>query len=191
MTHDEITNRLLERIATALEKIAGANEKPKAEVKVRPEATAIANKQKKSQIGGEVHQLIGGYIDAFRLRYGKNARPDVGGRVQGQMKALLKDHPVPRLLALIQAFCQMDDPWFVKKAHDFPTLYENLGKVQTALRNGTGRAEDVRYWEKVFGGEHGTGNVQKADGQITGELRGACLQGGESRTVLALPIADS
>lgn len=144
---------LLTRIAIALEKIGDALTESKPKGILDPKAitnprTSLPTTKKPA---GDVHRLIGVYISAFQLRYGKQARPDVGGKVQGLLKNLLKDHPAERLVGLIQAFLQMDDPWFVTKTHDFPTLYENVGKVQTALRNGTPRAEDNRYWEKVFG----------------------------------------
>lgn len=170
----------LERIAKALERIADAMEKqpapaPASKPKPTPEPSSGRLVRTKVIDGKEVHALIKAYIDAFRSRYGMKARPDVGGRVQGLMKTLLRDHPVARLTALIQAYCQMEDAWFKTKCHDFVSFYENLGKVQTALLNGTGRAEDKSYWDKVFGGSNGEGSIPKTDRALASDVRGEVL----------------
>lgn len=178
---------LLERIAISLEKLAS---KPETEIRGPSEPNtkiiqaSIAKQNKKDSfrdaIGGEIHKLIRIYIEAYQGRYGKNARPDVGGKVQGLMKNLLKDHPTNRLAVLIVAFLQMDDPWFKTKNHDFPTLYENLGKIQTAFRNGTPRAEDKSYWDKVFGTEP---TIEVGDAKVLGK-------GSEERRLLGVGRGD-
>lgn len=190
MTNEQITHRLLERIAVALEKMAlrdviSIDEKLSLVPHKEKVALSTGRRAGKTTAANEVHQLISAYVDAFRARYGPKARPDVGGKVQGLMKTMLKDHPLPRLIALVQAFCQMDDDFFKKKCHDFPTLYCNIGKVQTALLNGTARAEDKSYWDKVFRKAYGDdkSEIQRADRTLAGDVRRAELPGGASRAL--------
>jgi hypothetical protein len=183
--YTRVTNRLLERIAVALERIADGAPKPEKKEKV----ALVASRQMGKATKNEVQLLIKAYIDAYRGRYGEKSRPDIGGRVQGLMKTMLKDHPLERLVALVQAFLQMDDDWFKKRCHDFPTLYENVGKVQTALLNGTARAADRSYWSKVWGSD-GTKELRDADRAADSKLRGARLQGRADQALLEGPRKD-
>lgn len=80
--------------------------------------------------------FIGVFVKSYQARYGEKARPDLRGRVQGQIKRLLADLPLGRACELIQVYCQMNDAWFLTKAHDFGTFYENVGKVSLALDTG-------------------------------------------------------
>ena len=80
--------------------------------------------------------FIGFYITAYQKRYGKQCRPDVGGKAQGIMRAILKDIPTTRACQLIQVYCQMDVKWFVTKAHDIGTFRENLNVIGNALDTG-------------------------------------------------------
>ncbi len=186
---EQITQRLLERIAIALEKIAGAKYTHMTTELVDPKAPANPragrHRAAKTAAPNDVQLLIKAYIDCFRQRYGPNARPDVGGKVQGLMRTMLKDHPLPRLIALVQAFTQMDDDWFKKKCHDFPTLHGNIGKVQTALLNGTARAEDRSYWATVLKKAYGENqsDIPGADRSLTGDVRREGLPGGASRAL--------
>ena len=84
----------------------------------------------------EVSSLVAAYVKAFQARYGSTVRPDVSPKVVGQMKRLLEYTPLERASALVQVYCQMRDPWFEKKAHDFSTFAENLSKVGLALDRG-------------------------------------------------------
>lgn len=191
MTEEQwkITNRLLERIAIALER---NSEKERAKA---PASNPIKKTQAVTPTtteGQKINVLIKCYIDSYKARYGQAARPDVSGRVQGLMKTLFRDYSLEKMTAIVQAFLQMDDEWFKKKAHDFPTLYENIGKVQTALNNGTGRAEDQSFWNKVQEKANGLPqDVQTPDRKIAGELRRPSLQGGASRALLEGPTGDA
>lgn len=84
----------------------------------------------------EVSSLVAAYVKAFQARYGSTVRPDVSPKVVGQMKRLLEYTPLERASALVQVYCQMRDPWFEKKAHDFSTFAENLSKIGLALDRG-------------------------------------------------------
>lgn len=194
---NEEIQKSLERIAGALERIAESMPKKYPFTSTELVAPSRAanpragrHPAEKAELANEVQQLIKTYIDAFRARYGEKARPDVGGKVQGQMRTLLKDHPLPRLVALVQAFVQMDDEWFKKKTHDFGSLVANIGKVQTALLNGTARAEDRSYWSRVWGND-GKEDVRGTSREIEGGLRGGAeLPRGTSKALMAFPRKD-
>jgi hypothetical protein len=83
-------------------------------------------------------QFIGIYVKAYQARYGKEARPDLSGKVQGAIGRFLGDDSITfnRACALIQTYCQMSDSWFLTKCHDFETFMGNLGKVGLALDTG-------------------------------------------------------
>jgi hypothetical protein len=89
-----------------------------------------------AEIKSPVGYFIGTYVRAYQAKHGEKARPDLRGKVQGQIKSLLKEVPLQRACDLIQTYCQMSDSWFLTKAHDFPTFMENLGKVGLALDTG-------------------------------------------------------
>lgn len=84
--------------------------------------------------GSSNSRLIIEYVKAYELRY--KARPVIDGRTQGLVKKILTTVPEDQACDMVQAFVQMNDPWFVKKAHDFPTFYENLTKVSMSLQTG-------------------------------------------------------
>lgn len=99
-------------------------------------------KEIKSQVPDpEIGRFIGTYVKAFQVKYppkgeGPPSRPDLRGKVQGQIKTYLKDVPIDRACDLIQAYCQMEDSWFKTKCHDFGTFLENQNKVSLALDRG-------------------------------------------------------
>lgn len=100
-------------------------EKPKNELRSIGPETALSQ---------DIQIFISQYIKSFQVRY--NARPILTGKVQGQIKQFLKDIPLPMALEMIQVYCQMEDPWFIKKCHDFGTFIENLSKVNIGLDTG-------------------------------------------------------
>lgn len=94
--------------------------------------------------------FIAAYVKAYQSRYGVDARPDLRGKVQGQIKRFVSETPLERACALIETFCEMGDEWFLTKAHDFGTFIENLSKV--GLKLDTGRAPtrtDARNTERT------------------------------------------
>lgn len=80
--------------------------------------------------------FIASYVKAYQKTYGKKSRPQITGKLAGQIKNLLKTVPMDRACELIQVYCQMNDPWFKTKCHDFGTFLENLNKVSLALDTG-------------------------------------------------------
>jgi hypothetical protein len=80
--------------------------------------------------------FIGRYRQAYVSKYGPDAKLDLRGKVQGQIKTLLSDVPLERACALIEEYCRMNDSWFTNKGHDFGTFYENLSKVGLSLDTG-------------------------------------------------------
>lgn len=98
----------------------------------------------------DIGRFVGTYVKAYQARYSAKTRPDLRGKITGQIKNFLRDQPIERACNLIQVYCQMDDPWFIKKHHDFGTFLENLNKVSYALD--TGQDANSIDWGKVFNG---------------------------------------
>lgn len=100
--------------------------------------------------GSSNSRLIAEYIKAYQGRY--KARPVIDGRTQGLVKKILSAVSEDQACDLVQAFLQMNDPWFVKKAHDFPTFYENLTKISMALQTGQdhGAPQKEKSWKELL-----------------------------------------
>lgn len=84
--------------------------------------------------GSSNSRLIGEYAKAYKLRY--NANPVIDGPTQGAVKRILKSVSEQKAIDLVQAYLQMNEPWFVTKAHDFITFEKNLTKISLALQKG-------------------------------------------------------
>jgi len=98
------------------------------------------------------------YVQAYQARYGAKARPDLRGKTQGGIKRLLGEIPLERACNLIQIYLQMNDQWFLTKAHDFGTFAENLGKVGLALDTGKHTtASEARQVDRQQGNLNGWG----------------------------------
>jgi hypothetical protein len=93
-------------------------------------------KAKKNDAANECF-FIATYVKAYQKRYGEKCRPDLGGKAQGVIKTLLKDTPIQRACELIQVYLQIDNKWFITKAHDIVTFKENLNVIGNALDKGT------------------------------------------------------
>ena len=106
-------------------------------------------KNKKS-VGKE--KVIAVYSSAYKSRY--QVRPEIDGKTIGLINSLLKTHSVEKLSNLIDAYLKMDDPWFIKKAHDFSTFRENLTKVSTAMQTGNNLSNEPKrpkiYHEELW-----------------------------------------
>lgn len=94
--------------------------------------------------------LISTYVLAYQKTY-PGTRPVITGKVQGQLKSLLKSIPLERIRNLIQVYCQMKNPWFIKKSHDIGTFVENLNLVAKALDTGQDSSVESTQidWKKV------------------------------------------
>lgn len=77
-------------------------------------------------------------MKAYQARYGVDARPDLRGKVQGEIRRFVEETPLERACALIETYCAMNDRWFLTKCHDFGTFIANLSKV--GLKLDTGKA---------------------------------------------------
>jgi hypothetical protein len=95
--------------------------------------------------GNNVQLFIATYIKAFQNRYGAQARPDVGGKVQGQIKTLLKDISIERACALAQVYLQMDNAWFKTKGYDIGTFMQNINPISIALDTGSEQDQKVDF----------------------------------------------
>jgi hypothetical protein len=182
MTNEEITNRLLERIALALEKIAGVEE-PKQKIAL----TTGRQMGKTTQTQGHAIQfLIKSYIDFWRLRYRTSARPDIS-KATGVFKVLLASYSADQLRELLEVYVQMDDKWFATKRHDLATFREHVGKVALARDKGL-NSTDVN-WGRIF--DNGRENVPTTDRALEGDVRrGEGLPRGKGQALLAYPRKD-
>lgn len=124
---------------------------------------ALAKKQNKSSTGVTSalvptgnsppgRTFVAAYVKAFQARYGAGTRPQITGKVAGQIQTLLKSVPLDRAVQLIQVYLQMDDRWFETKHHDFTSFAENLNKIGVALD--TGQNPGGVDWGQVFGSAH-------------------------------------
>lgn len=118
---------------------------------------SLSKKEKKEELkespNGDIPVFISVYVKAFKSRYG-DTRPDLGGKVRGQIKNLIKDVGLNRACDLIQVFLQMEDPWFITKCHDFTTFMTNVQKIGIALD--TGKKDPSKKelnWDYIYGGE--------------------------------------
>lgn len=94
--------------------------------------------------------FIGRYVNAYQKKFGQDARPDLRGKVQGQIKRFVSETPLDRAVALIEQYLEMNDYWFTTKAYDFGTFVENLSKVGLALDTGKRITQaDARSGESV------------------------------------------
>jgi hypothetical protein len=111
--------------------------------------------RKKKEPNPSIGRFIGCYVKAFQEKYppkenGPPPRPSLGGKVQGQIIRFVQEVDIDRACALIQVYCQMDDPWFKTKCHDFTTFLENQNKVSLALDRGEDGSEPGSHidWSK-------------------------------------------
>lgn len=139
-----------------------------------PLSSTLNNKSNTKELKGRsaspvpvrsISKVIGTYVQAFQSRYG--TRPDVGGKVQGLFKTMLKDLTEDQLCLLVQAYLQMDGTgsWFKKKFHDVGTLYENRNQVLVALATGNQDPTSGTDWAAVWAAvdkkeSHGQADVQ-------------------------------
>lgn len=151
---------------------------------------ALKNKELKAAVAGAPSpssQFIGAYVLAYRKRYGEKARPDIGGKVQGGIKRLLGGMPLERACEMIQVFLQMDDQWFLTKAHDFGTFEQNLTKVGLALD--TGKSGGMAEWERTVLAEearkNGTERLSDANSAAQKLFWGEALPTGASADSVA------
>jgi hypothetical protein len=81
-------------------------------------------------------KFIAAYVAAYAKRYGQGTRPFLDGKTLGGIKRYLASVAIERACELISAYCQMNDSWFLTKAHDFETFAQNQNKIALALDTG-------------------------------------------------------
>lgn len=101
-----------------------------------------------------VPRAVAAFVEGWQRKMGTSARPDVRGRVLGQIKDLVAHRSIDDVLQLIATYFEIDDPWFVKKAYDFSTLNENVGKIAAWKANAvkTDKLESFDDFVKRTGG---------------------------------------
>jgi len=123
---------------------------------VPPEASAV----------NSISAFIMAYVLAYQKRYGPKTRPALNGKTQGQIKRFLAETPNQRAQELIKVYCEMNDSWFLTKAHDFQTFVENQNKIslaadtgKTVTRKEALNAETMDFFQaqaaRLTGGENG------------------------------------
>lgn len=103
-------------------------------------------------------RVIATYCSSYKARY--QARPEIDGKTIGLINGLLKTHSPEKICDLLQVYLQMNDPWFIKKAHDFSTFRENLTKVSAAMQTGTDLGAPVKKktWQELVDEEEAQKN---------------------------------
>lgn len=158
---------------------------------VSPSVSPSKNKDKELKIptSSDSPRFIGVYVEAYQKRYGEKARPTLGGKALGGVKRLLSDLGANRACELIQVFMQMDDPWFLTKAHDFETFAANLTKVGLALDTGKKRGGISKWEQEVMEAEgNETAGVPRTSGKTQERVWGPSIPGGENQDPLAHSI---
>lgn len=92
--------------------------------------------------------FLGLYCDAFKARYGTN--PIIDGKSAGLVSNVLKVIPLERAQDLVQAYLQMDSPWFKTRCHDLVCFSQNLSLIAVALASGSQNPADKIFWENIF-----------------------------------------
>lgn len=78
--------------------------------------------------------VVAAYFEAFNRRYG--AAPARAPKAIGQLGKLANDFGKDRAIALVEAYLEMPDSWYLTKRHDVGTLVENLNAVSQYLDTG-------------------------------------------------------
>lgn len=97
-------------------------------------------------------EFIETYSKALKSKYGDNAKLLLTPKIIGQINRLVKDIGITKASDLIQVYFQMDNPWFLKKSHDFGTFIANLQAVALSLDTGKNGGTTGIDWNYVFGG---------------------------------------
>jgi len=93
--------------------------------------------------------VIRAFVDAHRSRYGPETTPHIGPKEAGMAKNLLATYNVQQLGLMFQAYVQMEDRFFLAKAHDLPTFCSNLNAVKLALQKGRKNPNEKGFHEYV------------------------------------------
>ncbi len=72
---------------------------------------------------------IARYCDNWKNRYKSDRSPPILGQHAANLKKIILDIGLDRVLVLIDAYFQMPDQWFLKKRHDIPTFAQNLNAI--------------------------------------------------------------
>lgn len=98
-----------------------------------------------------IQAFINTYSKALKTKYGEAAKLDLTGKTIGQIKTVLKDIGLRRSCDLIQVYFQIQDPWFIKRCHDFSTFITNIQKIGIALD--TGKSDPSKKdlnWDYIY-----------------------------------------
>lgn len=128
-----------QNLASSSSSFSSSSSESKSESKKTPSGGLPSAPTVKSPVG----LFVATFVQAYQARYGPAARPNLVGKVQGQIKRFVTETPIDRACELIQVYCQMDDKWFTTKCHDFGTFLENLSKVGLALDTGEAAPESA------------------------------------------------
>ena len=93
-------------------------------------------------------QIIAAYHDLFKQHRGYPPLPPQGKDV-GQITNALKTFSPERLTTLIEAYVQIETPWFKEKNWDWTTFFMNMQKIHGHLQRGSPDSTD---WKKIFAG---------------------------------------
>jgi hypothetical protein len=105
--------------------------------------TSTKNRSGASTGSGASHPLkadafIARYCDSWKERYKTQKNPAITGKIAGIAKRLVKDLGVERATALVEAYLEMEDSWFLKKRHGLVEFEQNLNAVIQFHETGEG-----------------------------------------------------
>jgi hypothetical protein len=120
---------------------------------IQPTDDELWDEVEKAQPKKNIRDFIAMYVRGYQSRFPGQRPADLyDPKVLGQIKNLLKTFPIAKASDLVQAYFQIDDPWFQKKGYSFLTFRENLNKIDQALASGS-PTNAATNWAKIFGGK--------------------------------------
>ncbi len=134
-------SRKLSKIETKQNQIVSVSKTKQNEPSTSTSTSYSLKKEEKKELKAQTEtsdaaKFIGILVTSYQKRYGQKTRPELGPKVQGQIKNFIKGRSFEEASTLIQVYFQMNDQWFIKKCHDFSTFLENLQKVKLSFETG-------------------------------------------------------
>jgi hypothetical protein len=117
--------------------------------------TKMEKEQGPAEEKAEPNLVVAAYCDAWTARY--KTQPTLGGKEIGILARLTKEHGTQRASALVAAYLNMTDSFFIKRRHDPAMLITNLQAIGhycdsgKMITNGDAReAERIGQYRDLF-----------------------------------------
>lgn len=134
------------------------------------DGTFLPDKTKQNQANIQAKEFIKKYCELHKARYKTSVSPPIDGRSVGIALQLIKTAGFSKAVDLLQAYLQLNDPWFVKQCHPLWILAKDLNRIWVALDRGIESPDNEDGWDRFWKnidqeGKSETGNLELARGQ--------------------------